>query len=155
MTAKSEFPLSTARPSREDVRLARASSSALGRLRAAPGALTFTVAKGGDEEQLTIPASAVRMLEEILEEMAQGHAVALTPIDQEVTTQAAADLLQVSRPHLVKLLESGAIAFRKTGTHRRVRLGDLVDYKRRKAAESGRAFLDLVREGQELGMGYE
>lgn len=143
------------RPSEEDVRLARRSSSQMSRLDRRPSEFKVTVASGETEEELTIPAIAFRMLEMILGELAQGHAVALSPIDREISTQKAADLLNVSRPHLIKLLESGRIPFRKTGSHRRIRVADVLEYKARMDAEADRAFTELVEQAQELGMGYE
>ncbi len=76
-----------------------------------------------------LPEPAFRILLETLEQMARGNVVAVTPLEALLTTQQAAELLGVSRPHLVKLLESGAIPFSMTGTHRRVRLGDLDAYR--------------------------
>jgi 3,4-dihydroxy 2-butanone 4-phosphate synthase / GTP cyclohydrolase II len=76
-----------------------------------------------------LPEPAFRILLETLEQMARGHVVSVTPLEAVLTTQQAAELLGVSRPHLVKLLEAGAIPFSMTGTHRRVRLGDLDAYR--------------------------
>ncbi|VTR54659.1 DNA binding domain, excisionase family [Serratia fonticola] len=73
--------------------------------------------------------SAVKMLVEILGELANGNAVQVVPVHAELTTQEAANLLNVSRPHVVKMLEEGKIEFHKTGRHRRIRFADLMAYK--------------------------
>ena len=78
---------------------------------------------------ITIPRKAPELLQFILSSMAQGKAVSLIPSDSELTTQQAADMLNVSRPHLVKLLEQGALPFKKIGSHRRILLEDLLAYK--------------------------
>lgn len=155
MAAVTEALLTPFHPTDEDVDLAQRSASELSRLPGGNEALNVTVSRGRRVARVTIPAVAFHLLEMILEEMAQGHSVALTPIDREVSTQKAADLLNVSRPHLVKLLESGKIPFRRVGTHRRVRTGDLLQYKMRMDADADRAFAELVAQAQELGMGYE
>jgi excisionase family DNA binding protein len=154
MTAETETLMTPVRPDEQDVRLARRSSLRLKRLKNRRRVFKLTVAAGETEEELTIPAIAFDMLEMILSELAQGHAVALSPVDREVTTQQAAGLLNVSRPHLIKLLETGRIPFRKIGSHRRIRVADVLEYKARMDAEAERAFAELVEQAQELGMGY-
>lgn len=107
----------------------------------------------GDTD-VTVPVVAIHMLVDILNQMALGNAVSLVPIHAELTTQQAADLLSVSRPYLVKQLESGAIPFHKLGRHRRIRYCDLMAYQAQ-VDQDGREAVDaLTAEAQELGLGY-
>lgn len=108
-----------------------------------------------EAHRVELPVSALRLLVEILAELAQGNAVKVVPIHAELTTQEAADLLNVSRPHLVKLLEDGALPFHKTGKHRRVRFADVMQYKAAREQESISAMAELAQQAQELQLGYE
>jgi len=81
------------------------------------------------EESISIPVTAFRLLNSILTEMAKGNAVTLIPVHAELTTQQAAQTLNVSRPFLIEQLEKGVIPYRKVGTHRRVMFKDLMEYK--------------------------
>lgn len=102
-----------------------------------------------------LPTTALRLLVDILAELADGNAVKVVPIHTELTTQEAADLLNVSRPHLVKLLETHALPFHKTGKHRRVRFADLMRYKAERERTSEEAMAALAKQAQDLGLGYE
>lgn len=99
-----------------------------------------------------LPVSALKMLVEILGELANGNAVQVVPVHAELTTQEAANLLKVSRPHLVKLLEQGRIPFHKTGRHRRIRFADLMAFKQQRDAESASAMDELARLSQDLAI---
>ena len=105
--------------------------------------------------RVELPTTALRLLVDILAEFADGNAVQVVPVHAELTTQEAADLLNVSRPHLVKLLEDGALPFHRTGKHRRVRFADLMQFKAARERDSEQAMQELAGQAQELGMGYE
>src|SRR5580698_9556489 len=117
-------------PTEEDAALARESSRLLINRRSDDSFISFDDA----QFRARLPGPAFRALIETLSQMARGNAVAVTPITAELTTQEAADLLGVSRPHLVKLLERGDLAHRKIGTHRRVTAADLFGYRQQAAA---------------------
>lgn len=107
-----------------------------------------------ESEAIAIPQEALHLLIEILTQMAQGNAVTLIPIHAELTTQEAADILNVSRPYLVGLLEAGKISFRKVGIRRRVRYQDLIEYKKDIDAKRMQSLNELAAQAQELNMGY-
>ncbi len=108
----------------------------------------------GQRVSVTIPAEAFDRFLELLGQMANGNAVTIVPVHAELTTQEAADLLNVSRPYLVTLLDSGAIPFHKVGTHRRVKAADLFVYKEKLEESSKAAADELTREAQDLDLGY-
>src|SRR5205807_309832 len=108
-------------PSKEDVELARSSGQRLAPLARRGRSLTLRVRDAEQEETIELPAGAVTLLQAILEDMASGRAVAIVPQNADLTTQQAADFLNVSRPFLVQLLEQKKLPFRLVGTHRRVR----------------------------------
>ena len=144
-------------PTEEDTTLAQASSQALASyIQNHQIEQTIKVMfHEGMSETITIPASAFHLLVDILTQMAKGNAVTLIPVKKELTTQEAADILNVSRPYLVDLLESGAIPFRKVGTRRRVRYEDVIDYKNQIDAQRMQTLEELAAQAQELKMGYD
>ncbi len=107
-----------------------------------------------EETEIRLPAPAVKLLLRILSEMAEGNAVTLVPVHAELTTHQAANVLGVSRPFLIKLLESGEIPFHKVGTHRRMLFQDLKNYQKAVKDKQKDALDKLVEEAQELDMGY-
>lgn len=103
---------------------------------------------------MLLPTAAIQKLHEILLEIARGNSVTVIPMSSELTTQQAADVLDVSRPFLIERLEQGEIPYRKVGTHRRVRLSDLMAYKQTMDRNRLNALEELSAQAQELGMGY-
>ncbi len=143
-------------PTEQDIMLARESGRALSTMlmtRAETQQIDFHDEQGS-VHTVRMPTSALRLLLEVLTEIGQGNAVSIIPIHAELTTQEAADVLNVSRPFLVQLLESGTIPFHKTGTHRRVRYQDVIAYKNRIDTERRQALTELAEQAQELNMGY-
>ncbi len=143
-------------PSETDAELSQASSRILAS-HLHPHATTRrlkVVEEDGSEQDVTIPAAAYHLFIDILTQMAQGNAVTLIPIHAELSTQEAADILNVSRPYFVKLLESGQIPFHKVGRHRRIRYQDLMAYKKQMDKDRAKALDELAAQAQELQMGY-
>ncbi|WP_194972962.1 helix-turn-helix domain-containing protein [Aquiflexum lacus] len=103
---------------------------------------------------ISVPRKAVLLLEKVLDEMADGRSVEIASYSKELSTQEAADLLKVSRPHLVKLLETGKIPYKKVGPRRRVLLEDVKKYDSLLRETRNSALDKLVREAQEMGLGY-
>lgn len=102
--------------------------------------------------QIELPTSSLTLLMSILGELANGNAVQVVPVHAELTTQEAANILNISRPHMVKLLEDGKLPFHKTGRHRRVLFADLMNYKEQRDNESRTAMQELTDLSQELGL---
>jgi excisionase family DNA binding protein len=141
----------------QEVELARESSSALADFAShetEPLVLHIENGHTGRHMQATVPAGAVRVLAEVLSQMAQGCPVTLVSLEAELSTQQAAEIMGVSRPFFVKLLESGRIPFRKIGEHRRVRYQDLLDYLEANKTARMRALDEMTAEAQQLGL-YE
>jgi excisionase family DNA binding protein len=136
-------------PSEQDAELAATASRALAR--ASKEALHVRLENG---DELALPKAVTRLLSHLLLEMGQGNAVTVIPIHAELSTQQAADFLNVSRPYLVSLLKEGALPHHMVGTHRRVRFSDICTYKDKFEAQRSEAMRDLAVQAQELGLGY-
>lgn len=140
-------------PDDETIDLARSSAAVLSRhLQKLPDERRALVKMGG--EDLILPRAAVELLCDILSGMSAGKAISIVPKSAELTTQLAADFLNVSRPYLVGLLEQRRLPFIKVGTHRRVKLEDLMKYKEEMMAASKSAMDRIVELSQDLDMGY-
>ena len=150
MTAQSRFT----DPSPADAEVARVSSERLVALLHGDSPLTLNITGTDGRESVELPVSVGPLLMEILQDIAAGSAVAVLRKDAELTTQKAADFLNVSRPFLVGLLEEGTVPYRKVGTHRRVRFDDVLRYKNNTDAARRRALDELAADAQELNMGY-
>lgn len=101
-------------------------------------------------EKIKIPISALKILGDVVKAMSQGKPFSIVSITTEVTTQSAAEILGCSRPHLVKLLESGEIAFTKVGKHRRIRFEDVIAYKKKMKAAQKQHIIDIMQSDEEL-----
>lgn len=108
------------------------------------------VGPGGEEIEL--PASVFQILRNSIYHMIQGEAISIVPVNKELTTQEAADLLNVSRPYLVKLLEQGKIPFIKVGNHRRIKFNDLIAYKKRREEERRMALDEMAHISEDAGL---
>lgn len=103
-------------------------------------------------DKIKIPLSALKLLGDILKAMGQGKLISIVPIASEVTTQAAAEMLGCSRPHLVKLLEDGKIAFTKVGKHRRIKLEDIMKYRNQMKMQQKQNIIDIMNLDEEAGL---
>lgn len=137
-------------PSKKDAELATESSRILSALE---GNGEFRVHLDGGQ-QLVLPSAVKTLLMHLLTEMSRGNAVRIIPIHAVLTTQEAADYLNVSRPHVIHLLERNEIGFHMVGTHRRIRFEDLSAFKQKKDRERDEAMQELAEQAQELDMGY-
>jgi len=137
-------------PSTDDSRIAKRSSKTLSQY----VSRNLSIRVNATNDEIELPEGAVRLLVDILTNMAEGNAVTLIPVHVELTTKQAADILGVSRPFLIRLLEEGKIPFRKVGTHRRVYFKDVQVYKIQIAKERQSVLTQLVEEAQALDVGY-
>lgn len=103
-------------------------------------------------DKIKIPLSALKLLGDILKAMSEGKLISIVPIATEVTTQAAAEFLGCSRPHLVKLLEEGKIEFTKVGKHRRIKFDDIMKYKKELKEQQKQHIIDMMNSDEETGL---
>jgi len=140
-------------PSEAEAGLAKETSRVLAsRLKKGAAMKLRIVDDDAGQATVKLPAPAVGLLLRILEEMARGNAVTIIPVHAELTTQEAADMLHISRPSLIQLLDEGKIEFRRVGTHRRVRFEALMKYKRQMDEQRRAALRELAAYDQELGI---
>lgn len=139
-------------PSEAEADLAKETSRKLASRLRDDDLMRLRIVDGPSRGIIKLPAAAVRLLVRILKEMGRGNAVALIPVHAELTTQKAADMLNISRPSLIQLLNEGKIAYRRVGTHRRVHLKALMKYKRQADAVRRAALAELAAYDQELGI---
>jgi excisionase family DNA binding protein len=139
---------STVLPTKEDTDLAREASRAISRVQ--PEELRVKV----DDTELVLPRAATKLIHHLLTEMSLGNAVTLIPIHAELTTQEAADFLNVSRPYLIRQLEQGRIPYHMVGTHRRIRFQDLESFRSETEKKRQETMDELAAQAQELRMGY-
>src|SRR5262245_32978212 len=117
-------------PTEQESSIARDSMRLLSRYAKEEKTLTVKVIDG-DNQAIELPAGAVALLIDILKAMAAGRGITLIPENAELTTVQSAEILNVSRPFLIKLLEDGKIPYRKVGKHRRIRIEDVIAYKQK------------------------
>ncbi len=139
-------------PSENDTEKATACSRILARKTAPESRVTIQCEN--DVEPIEIPQTVFNVLMKILVIMSQGKPFSLIPMDEELTTQQAADILSVSRPYLNKIIDLGEIPHRKVGRNRRIKYSDLLEYKKQQEEKSKIALQELADEAQELDMGY-
>lgn len=139
-------------PTESEARLAKESSRLLAACIGRGDTARLKVIDG--TEEINVPVSALRMLVQILAQMAEGNGVTIMPVHAELTTQQAADFLNVSRPFVVGLIERNELPFRKVGTHRRVQFKDLLEYRNRTLTTSKQALAQLAADAQTTSMGY-
>jgi excisionase family DNA binding protein len=143
-------------PSTEDIAAASIAARAMSRLdRGSPSVSFVPQGIDGDAanvEPISLPASIFRMIVNMLVEMGNGNAVAIVPVNAELTTQQAADLLNVSRPHLVKLLDQKALDYRMVGTHRKLKAREVLNYRTKTAFARSESLKKMVALDEELGL---
>jgi excisionase family DNA binding protein len=141
-------------PTSAEVEQAKISSRTLSKYANVERVQLSLLGSNGESDELVLPGHVLQMLLDVLSETSKGNAISLSPHHQEVSTQEAANLLNVSRPFLVGLLEKGEVPFRKVGAHRRVLLTDILAYREKTEQLRSKALDELVALSQDEGMGY-
>jgi excisionase family DNA binding protein len=140
------------KPSKLDQKVASASYSALASVMGQLDSDQPEIEIEETAEKIKIPLPALKLLADILKAMGEGKLISVVPIATEVTTQAAAEILGCSRPHLVKLLEQGTIAFTKVGKHRRIKFDDIVNYREEMKQKQKQHIMDIMNADEETGL---
>ena len=140
------------KPSKEEQLTAMESYSALASMLQELQAENPEIEIDDTDEKIKIPRAALLLLAKILKAMSQGKPISIVPIATEMTTQAAAEFLGCSRPHLVKLLESGVIPYTKVGKHRRVKFEDIAKYKTDMKAKQRDLLIQMMKSDEESGL---
>ena len=141
-------------PTEDDIRLAKEGSRTLSPFISDQETPSLRVTDSKKSAEIVLPQDVFKLLISVLAEIGRGNAVTVMPVEAELTTQQAADILNVSRPYLITLLDEGQIPYRKVGTRRRVKLIDVLAYKRRIDEARMKVLEELTAEAQELDMGY-
>jgi excisionase family DNA binding protein len=142
-------------PTAEDIGAARTAARQLSSLNKGNKAVRISVTPSeGDEapEPISLPSNVFRTLVKLLVEIGNGNAVQVVPVKAELTTQQAADYLNVSRPYLIKLLENGTLGYRMVGTHRKVEARAVMTYRDKMACDRNKALSRMVELDEELGL---
>ena len=145
-----EAALSHRLPTEDEAATAATVASELGKAMTPDGVLPITLTEDSRQVPIELPPAIGEVVLEVLAHIAQGNMVTLVPFGAVLTTQQAADLLNVSRPFLTRLLESGEIDFHKVGSHRRIKAEDVLDYKKKRDSERSDALREMQRLGQEF-----
>lgn len=147
-----KFAEDITRPSKEEQKAAMVSYDALKAMLKEVSSEYPEIEISETKERIKISLNALNLLAEILKETSRGRPISIVPIATEITTQAAAELLSCSRPHLVKLLEEGEIDFTKVGKHRRIKYQDVINYKRKVKAEQRKHLIEIMKADEESGL---
>lgn len=140
------------KPSKEEQRTAMASYDALASTLKQLRSENPEIEIEETEEKIRIPISALRLLADILKQLSKGNPISIVPVATEMTTQAAAEFLGCSRPHVVKLVENGDIPFTKVGKHRRILYEDLVNYRKEMKSKQRDSISKLMEMDEKSGL---